>query len=72
MLSCVACSKQLNTTGGSIHEIVTEEDNNNGGVSVGVTPRTSKPAIKAITSQVKLFFFFFLILCLFSRFKLCD
>lgn len=53
MLSCVACSKQINTTGGSIHEIDEEEDNNNGGVSVGVTPRTSKPAIKAITSQIK-------------------
>lgn len=51
MLSCVACSKQLNTTGGSIHEI---DDEDNNGASVGVTPRSSKPAaIKAITSQIK-------------------
>ncbi|GKE07141.1 hypothetical protein Tco_1399159, partial [Tanacetum coccineum] len=50
MLSCVACSKQLNTTtttaAGSIHDQIDEEND------VSATPRSTKPAaIKAITSQ---------------------
>ncbi|XP_076881202.1 protein Brevis radix-like 3 [Bidens hawaiensis] len=44
MLTCIACSKQRN--GGSLQEL--EDDDSAGG-----TPCSSKPAIKALTSQIK-------------------
>lgn len=48
MLTCIACSKQLNN--GSMHQREREDDD------VMETPRT-KQAIKAITAQVFTYFF---------------
>lgn len=48
MLTCIACSKQLNN--GSMHQREREDDD------VMETPR-SKQAIKAITAQVFTYFF---------------
>lgn len=53
MLTCIACSKQANTNNGGSKDAEEEDDER-----VLGTPR-SKQAVKSLTSQVEIQFFFF-------------